>query len=178
MDLSVNCSCGERIAVTAAHAGSEIRCTCGLGVAVPSLGELRRNAGHARYEIGVADRIRQRVDAGALPSENACVKCGVPTADVLWCIIECERPWSTGSGFWKTFFVLLLTPVWIYAKVLADHKNPEVQGREVVVETPLRVCRNCQAKLNPKRDLAGLLRKTPLYDELLTEYPRATISEK
>jgi hypothetical protein len=185
--FNVHCSCGEPIEVTAAHAGSEVACRCGRTVPVPSLSELRRSAGQSGYAAGIADRIRQKFADGRLPIETACVECGRETADTLVCFVECERSWASGPGCWKKFFTLLsaivvapCTMIWAVLALLWFFKDdrPEVQGTELVVEAPLRMCGECQDRMQKSpgtRELTDLLRRAPLYHELLREYPRAAV---
>jgi hypothetical protein len=178
MELSVTCSCGKKIVVTPASAGDEVRCPCGEIRRVPSLSELRRGAGFSSYDVGIADRIRQKLADGQLPTEIKCVNCGAETDGVLRCVVECERPWAAGGGFWKHFLLFLCAPVFLWGQLGRDYKCPEVLGRETVVKTPLRICAKCLTKLGEPpnaRDLRVLLRAVALYDELLNEYPRATI---
>lgn len=179
MDFSITCSCGKRITVTAAHAGAQVPCLCGKLNEVPSLSELRHAVGQVRYNLGIVDRIRQKVDEGVVPSESVCAKCGAETGGTLYSFVECERTWNTEGGFWKHFFLILLLPVWIWDQLRRDYGSPDVLGRETVVETPLRMCPECQSMVRNARGtraLLALLQKVPLYQELLREYPHATIS--
>jgi hypothetical protein len=168
------------ITVTAVQAGAEVRCLCGEVNAVPSLSELRHSVGQPRYNLGIVERIRQKVATGDLPSESACVKCGVQTSGILFCDVECERPWRSGGGFWKYFFLFLLAPVWLwFGQALKDSRRPEQFGRETVVEVPLRMCPECQSAVRTSDsawELESLLQKVPLCHELLCEYPEATIT--
>ena len=51
--LSIICQCGQRIRVTQADAGSQIKCECGAKNAVPRLSELRRE--ERSHSMAVAD---------------------------------------------------------------------------------------------------------------------------
>src|SRR5262249_42237017 len=102
MDLSVTCDCGKNIKVSAAQSGSGLNCSCGRTIDVPALGELRRLAGHSRYDVGIVDRLRQLSSEGSLPLGNNCLNCGLATDCISTCRIECERPWSKENGYWKT----------------------------------------------------------------------------
>jgi hypothetical protein len=178
MVFSIDCSCGKAITVTAAQAGTEVRCDCGQVNAVPLLSELRRSAGQSKYNLGITDRIRQQVADGALPAEDACARCGVQTSDALQLLVECERTWTAGGGFWKHFLLFLLAPFWIWGLLRRDYNNPEVFGRENVVNLPLRMCRTCQITVRQTGSNAAiiaLLQEVPLYQELLREYPQAKV---
>jgi hypothetical protein len=178
MDFSIGCSCGRTIAVTAAQAGSEVRCNCGQVNAVPLLSELRRSIGQSKYNLGIIDRIRQQVADGVLPAGNLCARCGAETSDALPLLVECERTWSHGGGFWRHFSLFLLGPIWFWGLLRRDYNNPEVFGRESVVELPLRMCQSCQTTVRQTGSTAAkvrLLQKVPLFEELLREYPQARI---
>jgi hypothetical protein len=45
MDFFLECACGKQVVATEGMAGTEVACTCGRLVAVPTLGELRRSRG-------------------------------------------------------------------------------------------------------------------------------------
>jgi hypothetical protein len=141
------------------------------------LSELRRQAGQARYEVDIAAKLQQMFADGELPAESDCVGCGVKTENVLRCSVECERTWTRGGGgFWKTFFLGFFVP-WQYLR--QDYGNPEVVGRELVVQTPIRYCDSCwyaMGKKPRKRQVVDLLRAVPMYNQLLLEYPSADVS--
>lgn len=178
MNFTISCPCGKDVTVTATDAGVEVRCHCGNVNTVPSLSELRRAAGQSRYNQGIVDRVKQNVADRVLPSESACVKCGVPTGGVLYLTVECERTYRSGGGFWKHFFLFLLAPIWIWGQLRRDYST-EVFGRETFLDVPLLICPSCEMAIRKSR-LArarkALLKKVPLYAELLREYPQATVS--
>jgi hypothetical protein len=176
--FSVDCSCGRTIEVKIADAGREIRCSCGTLNHVPALSGLRRNAGMPSYKIGIADRIIQKYNDGQLPLETNCVHCGMPTENTVVCSVECERTRANGGGLWSNVFLLMLAPVWAWQQARKDFNDTEAVGREIVVNAPLRICVKCQSeikKIDKDRTLRNLLRKIPLYGELLCEYPQAAI---
>ena len=126
--------------VTAAHAGSDVRCTCGQVQAVPPLSELRQRAGKPRYDVDIAESIRYMVADGQLPEDDKCVTCGIATDNVLRFVIVCERQMPKGPGFWHTFFLWLLSPisgaVGEYSRMETD---TELMGREKIVKAPVRI---------------------------------------
>jgi len=174
MNYSIDCPCGNRILVTAAQAGTPVQCTCGQSVPVPALSRLRQTAGERKYEIHIVDKIRQMLSDGSLPNGQSCIECGVETSNILDLIVECQQPWVRGNSYWKT---LLLTLFFMFHKEIQDdYRNPEVMGSELIVRAPLRICADCSSKLKVRqRPFEQLLRKEPVYDELLREYPTARI---
>ena len=76
MDFTIECPCGEQLRVGTADAGGTKRCRCGEANAVPSLSELRRQAGQQSYDVNIADKLRYMFADGTLPPDNVCAKCG------------------------------------------------------------------------------------------------------
>ena len=174
MDFTIDCTCGQQLRVGTADAGGSKRCHCGAINAVPSLSELRRLAGQQSYDIGIADKLRYMFADGKLPPNNACVLCDAKTANILQCTVECERPHTKGRGFWATVLLGIFAPVWVLVSLNREYMNPEVFGQELIVNTPLPLCPECEAKAKPrKRNIGELLRRVPLYDQLFQEYPNA-----
>lgn len=175
MEFVLRCSCGRPVRVTAAQAGSELRCDCGNVTLVPMLSELRRGAGQPAYGVDIAETLRNMHADGLLPLETRCVQCQMQTEGILKCSVECERTFSRGGGFWVTVIVGLVLSC---GDIRDDYRNREVHGRELVVQTPLRLCDNCRHALGKKprkRRVVELLRMVPMYDQLLREYPNADI---
>ncbi len=176
MDFAIKCACGERIKVIASQAGSELKCICGKIQTVPSLSELRRSAGQTAFDVSVTEKLQQLYFDGKLPLELNCVRCGSATRETLNFKVECQRPMVRGNGYWKTFFLMLFAP-WIAMKQIHDdYRNPEVIGRELIIRTPIRMCSQCASQIDTVgKETKELLRRTSLYQELLTEYPQARI---
>jgi hypothetical protein len=179
MSFSVDCTCGRTIEVTAAHAGSDVRCVCGTVLAVPALSELRRLAGKSRYGENIAETIRYMVAEGSLPTDDKCLGCGIVTDNVLRLVVECARPKKQGPRIWETIILAAICPIGI---ILGDDRRSalesEVVGREIVVKTPVRLCPQCAdtTPLRRQNDLASLLERVPLYERLLAKYPYARIT--
>ena len=179
MDLSVTCECGSRLAVSPSMAGQVAVCTCGKSVQVPRLSELRRAVGLDAFEVSISDRLHAMSRDGRLPVERECVACGKPTQERLECSVECERPYAKGPSFWKSFFVMLLGPIWAMAAMKRDYDATEVHGNELVIRTPIRICRSCfESGSFSKRRCVELLRKTGHYARLLDAYPKADVHWK
>jgi hypothetical protein len=176
MEFKLDCPCGAKIRVTTADAGGMKRCRCGHDHVVPSLSELRRQAGHERYEVKIVDKVRRMVSDGTLPGSSNCAKCGANTSVILDLSIECERPYTKGRGFWSTVFLGMFAPVWVLVALLRDYNNPEVHGCDLVVDTPIPLWPYCASSTHKQTKLLReLIRTVPLYEQLLQEYPNAAI---
>ena len=176
MPFHVDCRCGRQVEVRAADAGGEVTCPCGNVNPVPSLSELRRRAGLTSYEGSIAGTIRRKLVNGELPAGDLCVRCGMPTEETLECSVECERTSARGPGSWATVLLSMFTSIGTWLTLHEQYLDPEVTGRELVVEAPLRVCTDCRRRLRKRtrrKELRALLQTVPEYAELLREYPHA-----
>ena len=178
MEFSITCPCGAQLRMTSADAGGLKPCSCGTSNSVPSLSELRLQAGQRRYAYSIAEKLRYMHANSELPLHDTCVFCGLPTEDVAHCSVECERPHTNGRGFWGTVLLGMFLPFWLFASINREYMNPEVVGRELTVNTPVPVCPDCsKGHRKELRNLAELLRRVPLYKQLLEEYPKAHVFE-
>jgi hypothetical protein len=176
MDFTVDCSCGRKIRVETADAGGTKRCLCGTTNAVPALSELRRRAGQPSYSVSIADKLQYMFANGELPPDHACAQCGAETSDVIHCSVECERPLTTGRGYWETVLLGLFSPIAFLGLLSQESKDPEVVGQELIVKTPLPLCSKCTFAVQPTRyNVRELLRGVPLYNQLLRKYPGAEL---
>jgi hypothetical protein len=176
MDFTFDCQCGQTLRITAVDAGQTKVCRCGTPNIIPSLSELRRRAGQACYDTHISDKIIAMHAQGLLPEELTCARCGRDTPGILNCSVECERPYSHGRGFWSTVLLGLLSPWWMLGVLSRDYKHSEVHGREVVVQTPLRMCPECAAQVHQQTSSArDILQRIPLYAQLFREYPKADV---
>lgn len=174
MAYPIQCPCGRTIEVTAGMAGGEVACPCGTVLAVPGLGQLRRQAGQEAYVTNAVERVRKMLAAGEIPPGELCAGCGAPTADVLQCEAVCEKSWSrrmagdSGREF-GGFLAFLLLPGGLFRRKVRTERH----GRDVSVTLPLRVCRSCRKDVGPghRRRLVEWLRTVPGYDDLFREYP-------
>jgi hypothetical protein len=181
MDLYVDCSCGQRLSVTPAHAGTEMACACGARVPVPRLSVLRASVGLGAYEAGPIDTIRGMFERGELPWGEICAVSGKPTRDVLEAYIQCERTYLRGAGgrnsMVLTFLEFMISPaIALFMRREAD--RGVVAGRDTYVPTSLRVANQYHdslAQCASQRQLKRLLRQVPPYAKLLDRYPNATV---
>ena len=176
MTYAVYCECGASQHVSAALAGSQVRCACGREIAVPSLSALKSNVG--RSALGVQFRVRDLLDRGVLPRETRCLLCKTPTETTVYCWATCERPYvKPRTGILKyVAFGLLLGLFGMFLAAAAEESEDEVHGEDVRLRLPLRVCGNCSEQLRDALLLKETLLDVPTYAELLERYPATDVS--
>jgi hypothetical protein len=178
MEFQVRCECGRAAVVTEGDAGAQVPCPCGRSIAVPSLVALRAQAGPSAAGASIVLILERLRDAGDLPDDGRCVVCGLETAGLLSCTVECERSWSRGSAgdSWLTRIFLFLISPWLLLLVLLNRRTEEQQlGRDVVFALPLRLCGGCRpGSLRPDA-VKDLLRRVEIYGRLLDRYPDAKV---
>jgi hypothetical protein len=145
MDFSISCDCGRSLVVSEGLAGASATCECGGRVKVPSLKELRSNAGLAAVPIAPEDQIAGMLADGQLPGDK-CLCCGQSTQSFLDYEAHCESQLSRGSDpdGWLFAFLFLtrLMPVMQH-----DANRFEVMGRDTIVPVKLGICESCQSRL-------------------------------
>lgn len=79
-------------------------------------------------------------------------------------------------SFLSYFLQSLVLNWFIVTLIKREYDNPEVHGRELVLKTPLRFCRDRWSARNMDRQVCvEYLRKNDLYSRLLDDYPHASI---
>lgn len=174
-EYTVRCECGRGVTVSGAAAGGEVACGCGRRVAVPSLSQLRADAGESALSPELV--IQAELTAGTLPAEADCVGCGAPDVDVVRVAVVCERVTEKSeraSGL-SAILLDLLTNLPLAALAFGgrtdEPRGRREVGRDVQFRLPFRACPIC-ARTVPARDL---LARTPLYARLLAKYPGAVV---
>jgi len=180
MSYSVTCGCGEGHAVSATQAGSTLKCDCGRSIDVPRLSVLREFAGESPVPLNTIERIRAMIQSGDLPSGDICPYSGRPANSTLYVHVQCERSWVRGGDSWNIGTVIAyLLLGWIAALIASRESQPEEElGRETSVELPLRISSDVDSKvvaIRGQKKLKKLLRETPIYAELLQEFPDANV---
>lgn len=94
MKCQIKCECGHKSAVTDCDAGLRLNCVCGRTTEVPSLDELRRQAGLSPMPLSVAVVIEQRVASGAALVNMRCANCATQTEQVVPLAAECKRAYN------------------------------------------------------------------------------------
>ncbi len=80
-------------------------------------------------------------------------------------------------AFATLFFLISVWFWWILVMVREDYLNPELEGSDLAVDAPIRLCPKCFcAKKMTRARRVTLLRKTVDYGRLLDLYPDAGIT--
>jgi hypothetical protein len=175
LQFRVNCECGNQIVVKEGSAGARIACPCGRSISVPSLKELRIQAGLPPYELSPELVIEHLLAAGELPFGKTCVQCQQETDEIIQVNTECERAWvhRTGGFSWGTLlFSMFVLPIRIW---FWERREETVYGKDKIYPLPLRVCQACQRTLRRQRAIKECLRRIPEYDRLLDKFPDAVV---
>ncbi len=165
-------------------------CPCGLTNPIPSLSQLRKEAGQAAYPSAIIDIINRMLDDRELPWGDKCAVSGTPTNDVMLLAVQCEipsLPHIRRGGFgwaWQLLLSLCLLPFGLIRVPLPSPAEKNVPlpdlalGHEGRVRIPLRVRRDHWQLVfeMSQEELRKLLATVPVYAKLLNHYPQANIS--
>lgn len=181
MKFQYRCECGHTLQFAASSAGTAVPCLCGRQVKIPKLSELKRLSGEDDQPVlGIADRLRLMNLDKQLPPDTNCIRCQVKTADRLECWVECERAWGREGKSWAMALFSLHWPILsLVARALERGEISEVDGRDVLVRTPLALCENCQhGESRSESNVRRLLLEVDLYRQLLETYPGARVGTR
>jgi len=156
MQFDIDCECGKTHAVNKTAAGTNLACSCGRSVSIPSLAKLRRSAGLKGVEESPTNRVTSGVSAGILPPQE-CFVCGHAEGDQYELVAICESSTArTSGGFdWMVFLLtLFLSPLIVFSW---KKETTRVIGRDTVVPVPISVCYSCKGTL-PRPYLLTILR--------------------
>ncbi len=145
MEFDVRCDCGEYVTVSEGAAGARVPCPCGRTVAVPSLADLRKQAGLAAYKPKANLVIENMLAHGELPTRRTCVGCTAATDETLDVTAECEKAWKNEPGI-LTWILTFLFLGWLGALVLSQVEGKE-HGANLILHLPVRICHSCQRHL-------------------------------
>lgn len=191
-EVHLDCACGKRLPVRFQDAGTQIDCTCGHEVKVPSLGKLRQLAGQDAYTTNAVEAIRKHLNLGEHPAGNDCLLCGAQNCKRHAFVAICESSYTKGTDsaasndipslLGKLLF-LTAAPRLLSIFLFRKNQQTEVQqfGRDTSVEITLPLCDSCtSAGLGPKNSTAArsLMRKVALYDQLLAEFPSLKLERR
>jgi hypothetical protein len=178
MQYELDCECGNKLTVRETAAGAKELCPCGRTLVVPSLHELRRRAGLPAPGLPPEKVVETLLLAGKLPEETYCVLCATPTDRVICCTTECERAYvQCGRHAWWVYLLGFLTFGWLGAiAVHASSGEDREWGADRIFPLPLRVCADCQPRLNGTAALNAALCRVPVYRRLLEKYPEARVT--
>lgn len=182
MEYSVHCECGRSHPIQATQAGALLLCQCGRRVDIPTLSSLRSSAGESPIPLNTIQQIRAMIRDGTLPANEICPMSGRPATTVIWLHIQCERVWTENAGGGRDLPKLLAPLLRLHLREAArweSYKPAIIKGRDTSVGVPLRVSPDAIAtirRIRRQRKLKILLEQTPIYRQLLGEYPEAMVS--
>lgn len=155
MEFDVDCQCGKTHSVSHTAAGTNLVCSCGNSVVVPSLAQLRRKIGLKAVEQSPADLVNSGVKAGVLPPQE-CFVCGQSNSDEYGFMAICEssNAHTRGRFNWGLLLLTLFFPVTIFSWRSEETK---VVGRDTVVPVPISLCYSCKGVL-PRPYVLTILR--------------------
>jgi hypothetical protein len=153
MEFNIRCECGGQLLISEGAAGARVPCDCGRTVIIPSLDELRKQAGVPAPDPHPVLVIEDMLAHGELPTSPTCVYCDRVTSDTLILTAECEKTVSTGPNL-----IMWLFAVWVLGifAVLLRQRDECVVGRDLSFHLPVRLCRPCQRKLTGWGIASGL----------------------
>ena len=179
---TVFCICGKSHDVSATLAGSAFTCSCGGPVEVPKLSSLRESAGESAIPANTIETIRSMIRNEELPEGSVCPYSGRPANETIFLHVQCERIWTRGRDSTDTGHVFLAFIIlgWIGALIATIRpQRRRVLGRETFIDIPIRISSDVRARLlrmRRQKKLKAMLHQTPIYSQLLHEYPNATIT--
>jgi hypothetical protein len=177
MDYEVRCECRKTLGVSAADAGSSVRCACGRNVDVPPLHMLRTAAGE--QGVSPAVQLQGMLLKNELPGTQRCACCHRDTDHLIRVSVVCEEvivkePSSKGAAVVGCMaFGLVGGLIAMFLSKLGQ--TPIQHGTQVSFIVPVRICEVCDHELTNSGAIRAALRNTQAYAELLEEYPDAAI---
>jgi hypothetical protein len=178
MQFQLPCDCGASVTVSEGEAGTRTICKCGRTVAVPSLGQLRRQAGVRVAGPSPELALEALLVAGKLPEEDECVLCSRPTTGCTTCVVVFERAVVSegGTPWWATTLAFLVFGWLGLLLARGSRRSPQVWGKDREFTLPLRTCDRCRPGLVETEAVRRALRSVPIYRRMLDKYPGARIS--
>lgn len=160
MTLSVQCECGAKVPVSEGAAGSVVECACGQPITVPSLFELRKQAGLRTASPAIV--IENMLAHGELPTLTGCARCNGASDEIVDVTAECEKVWSNEPGVISWIIGILFFGIWTVVWNLT--RETRERGRNLLLHLPVRICRTCQWQLlrNPVASTFGIVAVTLL----------------
>lgn len=181
MSYSVSCECGQKTAVEASQAGLSVSCvSCQKKISVPRLSRLREAVGETPFPMTLAEEIRGMIKSGQLPVGDRCPVTAELADAVVFVHIRCD-PNKANLGEASLVAGLFLAiggwlGILLFAVGLMTKKDQRERVRtETELTVPLRVSSAAITKISRMRNyrLKSILRQTPIYAKLLSEFPEA-----
>src|SRR5262249_37963729 len=98
-----------------------------------------------------------------------------PTRDVTYCWTVCERANVQQPSDWEPSW---WAPITVFFGWISFRKitRETVDGRDLRLRLPLRVCASCRDQLRDTLVLKETLQDVPIYADLLDRFPDADVS--
>lgn len=178
MKYEVRCECSKSHAVSAADAGSSLKCACGRALDVPPLHVLRASKG----ETGGSPlwAIQAGFFSGELPGPPICACCGRDTTRQISVSVMCEQGASGAPAVARQvasgcFMVglMFLTGLFVFSRDVVGPSGGDSSGLSVTV--PVFLCEACDGSVTTVPAIRKALNGTPAYAALLERYPDAFV---
>jgi hypothetical protein len=187
LQATLTCECGKSHIATEKNAGSQIPCGCGRLVAVPTLSKLRTQAGKDAYVTNPAEAIRKHQRESGSPAGDRCILCGSTSPIHYTYDAVCEssrlKAASSDQSGTNVFWIMLVPGVIRLIRRLVkrcDRSTDAVRvGHDIEVSFDLPVCDACTrtaGDMTRPRVSKELMRRVPLYNDLLAYYPNLTLT--
>jgi len=173
--VTIQCDCGKAHAVSEGAAGTTLKCSCGCGVQVPRLAELRRLTGRTST-ISPEMHLDHLQSTNQIDVGGHCALCGVTTERRITLEVECERAWvKGGGGFWSQLIgFIMLGWVGLLIARLGSSERRQL-GADKIYQLPLPICEHCRPRLKDRSVAWDCLMQIPVYGDLLEKFPNAKI---
>jgi len=145
------------------------------------LSKLRGSAGESPIPLNALERIQAMIRDGRLPSGDICPYSGRPAHETMIFRVHCESPWAKGPGGGETLATIALGLCFGFIGSLIasrDSGPEEIVGRETTIDLPVRISPEARPELERLRSqkrIKAVLSQTPIYAQLLREFPEATV---
>jgi hypothetical protein len=153
MNFDVRCECGGHLLISEGAAGARITCDCGRTLLVPSLDDLRQQAGMRAPDPSPVLVIADMLAHGELPTVPTCACCDRSTSDIIIVTAECEKTVSTEPTLLK--WIIAWWFLGVFAILLRQRDHP-TYGRDLNVHLPVRLCQPCQRRFKSRLIGVGL----------------------
>lgn len=147
MDFHVSCQCGESLRVSEGAAGARLNCSCGRVVVVPSLSELREQAGLAANQPSAKLVIESMLAGGELPTATTCAHCDRDANETVYLTAECEKAFGSEPDRTAAILAILIFGLWGWLVYLFRTREATEFGDNVILHLPVRLCPDCRRSL-------------------------------
>ncbi len=170
----VRCECGKSHQVPGSAAGTALTCDCRRIIEVPSFAKLKASVGESSVSIDLV--IRHMLANDELPVESDCVICFRTTKHQATFQLECEREEIARSSKlrWFEFLILCLSPIRMILMAY-ESEDPQMSGRDVILELPIRICEECEPDLKTGADVRAAMQKSDIYSQLFEKFPDSRV---